>query len=77
MSRYRIIEKPTVNWSGELTAIYIAQYKLWGLFWITLPDDRGYSANPWESGARQAIQIHKNKLAAKSCRARIIEIEDD
>lgn len=76
MSKYRILEKPTCDYSGEPTVEYFAQYKLWGLFWVGLDNDCGQASSWYESNARRAINAHKARKAAKNRKVRIIDIED-
>lgn len=76
MSRYRILEKPQYDCSGELTVAYFPQYKLWGLFWVGLDNNVGRAFSWYEHNARQTINTHKASKAVKNCKVRIIEIED-
>jgi len=77
MSRYRILEKPRCDYSGELSVEYFPQYKLWGLFWVGLDNDCGHSSSWFESNARGTIKTHKARKAAKKRKVRIIEVADD
>ena len=76
MSRYRILEKPEYIYSGELSVEYFPQYKLWGLFWIGISDDSGNASTCFENRARETINAHKARKAAKDRKVRIIEINE-
>jgi hypothetical protein len=77
MSRYRILEKPRCDYSGELSVEYYPQYKLWGLFWVGLDNDCGYVSSYYESNARETIKAHKARKVAKHRKVRIIEVAND
>jgi hypothetical protein len=77
MSRYRILEKPQYDYSGEPSVEYFPQYKLWGLFWISISNDNGYVSSYFERNARETIKAHKARKAAKKRKVRIIEVADD
>jgi hypothetical protein len=76
VSKYRILEKPTCDYSGQPTVEYFAQYKLWGLFWVSIENHCGYVSSWYESNAHRAINAHKAKKAAKKRKVRIIDVED-
>jgi len=73
MSRYRILEKPTFNSSGERSFEYFPQYKLWGLFWVSIHTNGLYVSSHFYDKVCSAIEAHKGMRSAKT---RIIEIED-
>ena len=73
MSRYRILEKPTFNSSGERSFEYFPQYKLWGLFWVGIYTNGSYVSSYFYDKSCSAIEVHKSRKSAKT---RIIEIED-
>jgi len=77
MSRYRILEKPTYDYSGELSVEYFPQYKLWGLFWVSINNDTGHASSWFENTARETIKAHKARKVAKHRKVRIIEVADD
>ena len=77
VSRYRILEKPTYDYSGELSLEYFPQYKVWGLFWVGLSNDTGHASSWFESRARETIDAHKARRVADHRKTRIIEVEDD
>ena len=76
MSRYRILEKPTYDYSGELSVEYFPQYKLWGLFWVGIDNDTGHASSWFENPARETIKAHKARKVAKHLKVRIIEVDD-
>lgn len=78
MDRYRIIEKPIVEYTGNLNNQYYPQYKLWGLFWIGINDelttlDYTYSLDQ----AKRAIHQHKTIQKTSKLPLKIIEVEDE
>jgi hypothetical protein len=76
VSRYRILEKPEYIYSGELSVEYFPQYKLWGLFWVGLDNENGHASSWFENRARETINAHKARKAAKDRKVRIIEIDE-
>lgn len=75
MSKYRIVEKPTFDFVGQPSFEYCPQYKLWNLFWIGIPDELQYYSSYFEGQALRTIESHKIRMAAKTRKTRIIEVE--
>jgi inhibitor of KinA sporulation pathway (predicted exonuclease) len=75
MSKYRIVEKPTFDFAGKPSFEYCPQYKLWNLFWIGIQNELQDYSSFFEGTAHRAIESHKTRMAAKTRKTRIIEVE--
>lgn len=74
MSRYRIISRSIVDYSGDISLTYYPQYKLWGLIWIGISNDSGLASTCIESRAYETIAAHKARSKVKSSKT-IINVE--
>lgn len=79
--KYRIVQKSEIGLDvyGDKYVLnnYYPQYKLWGLFWITICD-RGYKVWHYEEDAHLAIKRHaKLQEMKEKCKTRIIYVADD
>lgn len=75
MHKYRILEKPTVDFSGRPSFEYCPQYKLWNLFWVNIKNELQDYSSLFEGQALRTIESHKTRMAAKTRKTRIIEVE--
>ena len=80
--KYRIVQKSEIGLDvyGDKYVLnnYYPQYKLWGLFWISIRNGAGYKVHHFEEDAHLAIKRHaKLQEMKEKCKTRIIYVDDD